>query len=163
MALINVRIGRDRRLSQAGGCDRGAIGHRGFYVGLRGRTRLSTAAGAAGQRLYAGSHAGGTASVDIAAGAAQKFDVGRDIPGEWWKVFHSRELDALIAEALQANPSLQAAQAALWQAKENLYAQAGKLLPTVDRHGSGDAPAILAGGIWRHRSAVTSSICTRQA
>jgi NodT family efflux transporter outer membrane factor (OMF) lipoprotein len=77
-----------------------------------------------------------TAAVDIAGGAAQKFDLGRDIPGEWWKVFHSQELDSLIAEALQANPSLQAAQAALWQAKENLYAQEGKLLPTVDANAS---------------------------
>ena len=47
-------------------------------------------------------------------------------------MFHSKEIDALIAEALRANPSLQAAQAALWQAKENLYASAGKLLPSVD-------------------------------
>ena len=64
--------------------------------------------------------------------------MGRDIPGEWWKVFHSKELDALIAEALQANPSLQAAQAALWQAKENLYAQAGKLLPSIDANASAE-------------------------
>ena len=27
-----------------------------------------------------------TVSVDIASGAAQRFDTGRDIPGEWWKV-----------------------------------------------------------------------------
>jgi NodT family efflux transporter outer membrane factor (OMF) lipoprotein len=77
-----------------------------------------------------------TVSVDIAGGVAQKFDSGRDIPGEWWKVFHSKELDGLIAEALQANPSLQAAQAALWQAKENLYAQQGHLLPSLDANAS---------------------------
>jgi NodT family efflux transporter outer membrane factor (OMF) lipoprotein len=77
-----------------------------------------------------------TVSVDIAGGATQKFDTGRDIPGEWWKVFHSKELDGLIAEALQANPSLQAAQAALWQAKENLYAQEGHLMPSLDANGS---------------------------
>jgi len=77
-----------------------------------------------------------TTSVDIAGGAAQRFDSGRDIPGEWWKVFHSRELDGLIAEALRANPSLQAAQAALWQAKENLYAQEGKLMPQLDANAS---------------------------
>jgi NodT family efflux transporter outer membrane factor (OMF) lipoprotein len=77
-----------------------------------------------------------TVSVDIAGGVAQKFDSGRDIPGEWWKVFHSEELDGLIAEALQANPSLQAAQAALWQAKENLYAQQGHLLPSLDANAS---------------------------
>jgi NodT family efflux transporter outer membrane factor (OMF) lipoprotein len=77
-----------------------------------------------------------TVSVDIASGAAQRFDSGRDIPGEWWKVFHSKELDGLIAEALRANPSLQAAQAALWQAKENLYAQQGHLMPSLDANAS---------------------------
>jgi NodT family efflux transporter outer membrane factor (OMF) lipoprotein len=39
---------------------------------------------------------------------------------------------------LRANPSLQAAQAALWQAKENLYAQRGKLLPSVDANASAE-------------------------
>jgi NodT family efflux transporter outer membrane factor (OMF) lipoprotein len=77
-----------------------------------------------------------TASVDVAGGAAQKFVMGRDIPAEWWKLFRSKELDGLIAEALRANPSLQAAQAALWQAKENLYVTAGKLLPSADANAS---------------------------
>jgi NodT family efflux transporter outer membrane factor (OMF) lipoprotein len=72
-----------------------------------------------------------TTSAEVEGGAAQKFAMGGDIPGEWWKVFHSRELDGLIAEALAANPSLQAAQASLWQAKENLYAQNGKLFPSI--------------------------------
>ena len=61
-----------------------------------------------------------TTSAAVAGGAAQKFDGGRDIPGDWWTVFHSKELDGLIAEALRSNPNLQAAQATLWQAKENL-------------------------------------------
>ena len=81
-------------------------------------------------------HPAATVAVDAAGGASQKFDLGRDIPAEWWKVFHSKELDGLITEALRANPNLQAAQAALWQAKENLYAQRGKLLPTVDANSS---------------------------
>jgi NodT family efflux transporter outer membrane factor (OMF) lipoprotein len=77
-----------------------------------------------------------TVGADVLGGAPQNFVMGRDIPGEWWKVFHSKEIDALIAEALRANPSLQAAQATLWQAKENLYASAGKLLPALDANGS---------------------------
>ncbi len=81
-------------------------------------------------------HPAPTAAISVADGESQKFELGRDIPGEWWMVFHSQELDRLIAGALQANPSLQAAQAALWQAKENLYAQRGKLLPSVDANGS---------------------------
>jgi NodT family efflux transporter outer membrane factor (OMF) lipoprotein len=76
-------------------------------------------------------HPAPTVASNVAGGAQQRFDAGRDIPGEWWKVFHSKELDGLIDQALQASPSLQAAQAALWQAKENLYAQKGKLLPTA--------------------------------
>jgi len=73
-----------------------------------------------------------TVSAPVAAGQAQRFVMGRDIPAEWWKLFHSREIDALVAEALRANPSLQAAQSTLWQAKENLYASAGALLPSAD-------------------------------
>src|ERR1700744_3551681 len=46
-----------------------------------------------------------TTSADVPGGSAQKFDIGRDIPGDWWKVFRSKELDALIAEALRANPN----------------------------------------------------------
>ncbi len=81
-------------------------------------------------------HPAATAASGGAGGAAQTFALGRDIPGEWWTVFHNKELDGLIADALKANPSLQAAQAALWQAKENLYAQTGKLLPSVDANAS---------------------------
>ncbi len=81
-------------------------------------------------------HPAATASVSVAGGDSQKFEPGRDIPGEWWKVFHSKDMNGLIDQALQANPSLQAAQAALWQAKENLYAQRGKLFPTLSANGS---------------------------
>ena len=81
-------------------------------------------------------HLAPTAESGVMGGASQSFVAGRDIPGEWWKVFHSREVDDLIAEAMRANPSLQAAQATLWQAKENLYAQAGSLLPSIDGNAS---------------------------
>ncbi len=104
-----------------------------------------------------------TASTDVAGGAAQKFDIGRDIPGEWWMVFHSKELDGLIAEALVANPSLQAAQAALWQAKENLYAQAGHLLPTVDANSSAERQQFSPAEFGVVRVAARFSICFRPA
>jgi hypothetical protein len=35
-------------------------------------------------------HPASTASVDVAGGEAQRFEAGRDIPGEWWTVFHSK-------------------------------------------------------------------------
>ena len=56
---------------------------------------------------------------------------GMDIPARWWTVFHSAELDALVAQALAHNPDTAAAEAALRQARELLYAQRGALLPTV--------------------------------
>lgn len=77
-----------------------------------------------------------TAAAAVHGGAAQTFQPGRDIPGDWWTLFKSHELDALIQEALHANPDLDAAQAALRQANETLYAQQGSLFPTLSAKGS---------------------------
>jgi NodT family efflux transporter outer membrane factor (OMF) lipoprotein len=73
-----------------------------------------------------------TTSASTAGGAAQKFAHGADLPGEWWTLFHSSALNELVAKALAANPDVQAAQAALRVARENVYAQQGALLPAVD-------------------------------
>ncbi|MDP1752425.1 MAG: efflux transporter outer membrane subunit [Reyranella sp.] len=70
-------------------------------------------------------------------GGAQSFAADKDIPGEWWTLFHSSQLDTLIKESLQANPDVDAAQAALRQARENFYAQQGGLFPTLSANGSG--------------------------
>ncbi len=78
-----------------------------------------------------------TSSAAGPGGAAQSFAADKDIPGEWWTLFHSSQLDALIKESLQANPDVDAAQAALRQARENLYAQQGGLFPTLSANGSG--------------------------
>jgi len=72
-----------------------------------------------------------TAAADIAGGQAQRLIQDRDIPGQWWIVFRSPPLNALIEQALKANPSLEAAQAALRQAQENVYAQEGFFYPNV--------------------------------
>ncbi len=68
---------------------------------------------------------------NVAGGEAQRLVEGKDIPGEWWQVFHSRPLDDLIARALKANPDLKSAQAALTVARENLLAQRGFYYPSV--------------------------------
>ena len=73
-----------------------------------------------------------TASANAPTGGAQRFGQARDLPGEWWTLFHSRALNTLVEKALAANPDLQAAQAALRVAKENVYAQQGALFPAVD-------------------------------
>ena len=66
------------------------------------------------------------------AGAPQRFEPGQDLPGDWWKLFQSPTLDALVKRALAANPDLDAAQAALRQARENLYAGQGALFPNAN-------------------------------
>jgi NodT family efflux transporter outer membrane factor (OMF) lipoprotein len=72
-----------------------------------------------------------TASASVPAGEAQRFVQDMDISGQWWQLFHSEALNALVEEALQHNSDLQAAQAALRVAKENVYAEEGAFFPTV--------------------------------
>ncbi len=68
---------------------------------------------------------------NISAGEAQEFVQSRDIPGDWWTLFHSAALNDLIERALKANPDLKASQAALIVARENMLAQRGAYYPTV--------------------------------
>jgi NodT family efflux transporter outer membrane factor (OMF) lipoprotein len=72
-----------------------------------------------------------TASAPMPGGDAQQFVDGMDIPGQWWTLFQSAELNRLIELALKNNPTLQAAQASLRQANENLAAQRGTRYPSV--------------------------------
>ena len=72
-----------------------------------------------------------TASADVPGGTAQRFLREMDIPGEWWRLFHSEPLNALIEEALKANPNLAAADAALRVAQENVAAQQGAFYPQI--------------------------------
>jgi NodT family efflux transporter outer membrane factor (OMF) lipoprotein len=73
-----------------------------------------------------------TTSAPVAAGEAQSFAIGRDLPYEWWTLFRSEPLNRLVSDALKANPDVQAAEAALRQARENYYAEQGGLYPQVD-------------------------------
>jgi NodT family efflux transporter outer membrane factor (OMF) lipoprotein len=71
------------------------------------------------------------ATAAVKSGTMQSFSIGKDIQGEWWTLFHSDALDRLVRRALQANPNVDAAQAALRQAKENAYAGEGALFPSA--------------------------------
>jgi NodT family efflux transporter outer membrane factor (OMF) lipoprotein len=73
-----------------------------------------------------------TSAADIASGQTQHFVVGRDIPQEWWKLFRSPGLNALIERSLQNNPNLQSALATLRAAREAVAAQKGKYFPLVE-------------------------------
>jgi NodT family efflux transporter outer membrane factor (OMF) lipoprotein len=72
-----------------------------------------------------------TASAPVPVGAAQRLSPGRDIPGEWWTLFRSEPLNALIAEAFKNNPTIPAAEAALRQAHELTLAGEGAFFPTA--------------------------------
>jgi NodT family efflux transporter outer membrane factor (OMF) lipoprotein len=72
-----------------------------------------------------------TVSAKGAFGEPQRFVQDMDIPGEWWQLFGSPQLNARIEEALKANPNLGAAQAALKQAQALADAQRGFYYPDV--------------------------------
>jgi NodT family efflux transporter outer membrane factor (OMF) lipoprotein len=67
-----------------------------------------------------------------ADGKAQHFEQGAKIVADWWRLFNSPRLDAVIKEAIANNQSLQAAQASLRQSQENLRAGYGIFFPQLD-------------------------------
>jgi NodT family efflux transporter outer membrane factor (OMF) lipoprotein len=81
---------------------------------------------------YGGAPAqGSTTAAPGAGGDAQHFIGGMDIPGEWWTLFRSPQLTALVEQSLKGNPNIDAAQAALRQARDLYKAQRTTLFPTV--------------------------------
>jgi NodT family efflux transporter outer membrane factor (OMF) lipoprotein len=71
------------------------------------------------------------ASAPVKGGELQRFADGQDIPAQWWTLFHSAPLNAVIEEALKNNADLQAAQAALKVAQENYNAGQGVYYPSI--------------------------------
>jgi NodT family efflux transporter outer membrane factor (OMF) lipoprotein len=72
-----------------------------------------------------------TSTSDAKGGDAQRFVAGLDIPGQWWSLFQSAQLNGLIERALAHNPTLEAAQATLREANENVAAERGTYYPSV--------------------------------
>ncbi|MGB5084429.1 MAG: efflux transporter outer membrane subunit [Methylocystis silviterrae] len=72
-----------------------------------------------------------TQSAPIAGGGAQRLALGRDIPGEWWRLFRSKQISALVAEAVTNHPNIAAAEAALRQARETTEADAASFFPSA--------------------------------
>jgi NodT family efflux transporter outer membrane factor (OMF) lipoprotein len=61
---------------------------------------------------------------------AQRF-VQEAVPRAWWRAFQSPALDDLVQRALAHNPTIDAAQAALRQAQEDVAAQRASYFPTL--------------------------------
>lgn len=84
-------------------------------------------------------HYGQTALPDqtvTAGGVAQHFDVGAQPVPDWWRLYRSAQLDALVEEGLKNSPTLSSTEKTLAGAREQLRAQIGStLLPTVDAGG----------------------------
>ena len=64
-------------------------------------------------------------------GNGQRFAEGASVPARWWTAFGSTQLDALIQEALDRNPTLEAADAAIRVAQYNADAATGAFFPQV--------------------------------
>src|SRR5579862_8567845 len=71
-------------------------------------------------------------TAQVPGGDAQRFVASMDIPGQWWALFQSDDLNQLVAAAIKGNPNMDAAKAALRQAHELYAAQRAAFFPTVD-------------------------------
>jgi NodT family efflux transporter outer membrane factor (OMF) lipoprotein len=98
---------------------------------------------------------GQTAAAATAGGTAQRFGTDRDIPGEWWNVFHSPQITSLVTLALKANPDVAAAQATLRQARETTRAEQGALFPSVSASGQAERQRETLAGFGFGNEAVT--------
>lgn len=74
---------------------------------------------------------GTSGDATVTAGAPQSYAFGRDIPAEWWSLYHSPQLDSLVRAAIERNPNLTAAKAALEAAMENVKVQIGAYYPQI--------------------------------
>jgi NodT family efflux transporter outer membrane factor (OMF) lipoprotein len=72
-----------------------------------------------------------TVPVEGTGGSAQRFVTGLDIPAQWWTLFRSPQLNALVEQSLKGNPNVDAARAALRQARELYLAQRTAYFPTL--------------------------------
>lgn len=72
-----------------------------------------------------------TQSAAAAAGASQRLVPGRDVPGAWWRLFRSKQISALVTEAVENHPNIEAAEAALRQARETTEADVASFFPSA--------------------------------
>jgi outer membrane protein TolC len=102
--------------------------HRRLFLGLVGASVLSLAGCAVGpdyaRPAVAQAHALTREPLATAGSAGP-------VQREWWKAYGSPELDALVQEALEHSPTIEAASATLRAARQNVIAQRGFFYPTV--------------------------------
>ena len=72
------------------------------------------------------------AATAVADGQAQQFKPGSALTADWWRLFKSAPLDAVVRQAIANNPTLQAAEASLRQSQDNLRAGYGVFFPQIE-------------------------------
>lgn len=71
------------------------------------------------------------AATAVADGRAQRFATGTALTADWWQLFKSPSLDAVVRQALASNPTLEASVASLHQSQHNLRAGYGVFFPQL--------------------------------
>ena len=72
-----------------------------------------------------------SSSPNVQGGEEQRFIEGMDLPQKWWALFESPPINTMVEKSIKTNPTLDAAKAALRQARELAAAQRGFYYPTV--------------------------------
>jgi NodT family efflux transporter outer membrane factor (OMF) lipoprotein len=62
----------------------------------------------------------------------QHLDLGKQISGDWWRLYHSGPLTDVVEQAMAGNKTIVAAAASLAQARDVVTEATGALLPQVD-------------------------------
>ena len=73
-----------------------------------------------------------TAATVAANGQAQRFAPNSSIAADWWRLFKSEQLDAVVRQAIANNPTLQASEASLRQSQDSLHAGYGVFFPHIE-------------------------------
>ena len=73
-----------------------------------------------------------TASTQIADSQAQRFKSDTILAADWWKLFQSAQLNAMVQQALLHSPTLEVSKATLRQSQDNLRAGYGVFFPQID-------------------------------
>jgi NodT family efflux transporter outer membrane factor (OMF) lipoprotein len=67
----------------------------------------------------------------VVGGSPQSFVTGTNVPADWWTLFKSKDLDRVVEQALQKNPTLKSADAALRAAQFTAKSATGVYFPSV--------------------------------
>ncbi|MBS2028618.1 MAG: efflux transporter outer membrane subunit [Deltaproteobacteria bacterium] len=87
------------------------------------------------QQQYVQHQAAATSSADS---LVQRFETDAGVPTNWWALYGSPQLDAVMNDALANNANLAAAQASLRRSQDLLRAGYGVFFPQLDGNGSAE-------------------------